>query len=71
MTLGTFRDQLIYPDSEADMVMKGVNDEDLTQYLEQVNRNVNIILSKANKIARLNLSGTFDTFPGTTRNSKQ
>ena len=36
MTLGTFRDQLIYPDSEADMAMKGVNDGDLMQYLEQV-----------------------------------
>ena len=37
MTLGTFRDQLIYPDSQMDMTLKGVNDEDLMQYLQQVN----------------------------------
>ncbi|KAI6658524.1 hypothetical protein LOD99_15324 [Oopsacas minuta] len=36
MTIGTFRDQLIYPDTQVDMEAKGVNDNDLMQYLEQV-----------------------------------
>ena len=36
MTIGTFRDQLIYPDSKVDMESKGVTDQDLMQYLEQV-----------------------------------
>lgn len=37
MTLGTFRDQIIYPDSLEDMKSKGVTDYDLEYFLEMVN----------------------------------
>ncbi|KFM62420.1 ATP-binding cassette sub-family D member 3, partial [Stegodyphus mimosarum] len=36
MTLGTFRDQIIYPDSHEDMKRKGVTDYDLEYFLEMV-----------------------------------
>ncbi|KAF8786587.1 ATP-binding cassette sub-family D member 3-like [Argiope bruennichi] len=36
MTLGTFRDQIIYPDSQDDMKRKGVTDLDLQYFLELV-----------------------------------
>jgi len=36
MTLGTLRDQIIYPDTLKDMQMKGYKDEDLNDYLDQV-----------------------------------
>jgi ABC-type uncharacterized transport system fused permease/ATPase subunit len=36
MALGTFRDQIIYPDSYSDMTSKGITDENLTNYLKIV-----------------------------------
>lgn len=36
MTLGTLRDQIIYPDTVADMKKKGVTDTDLLEFLDQV-----------------------------------
>uniref|UniRef100_A0A1I7TV65 ABC transporter domain-containing protein n=1 Tax=Caenorhabditis tropicalis TaxID=1561998 RepID=A0A1I7TV65_9PELO len=36
MTLGTLRDQVIYPDTAFDMKMKGLSDKDLEQMLENV-----------------------------------
>ena len=36
MTLGTLRDQVIYPDKPFDMVKKGVSDRDLEEMLEKV-----------------------------------
>ena len=36
MTLGTLRDQVIYPDSEADMLKKGFTDKNLEQFLDLV-----------------------------------
>ena len=36
MTLGTFRDQLIYPDSVEDMKKKHITDMDLENIVEQV-----------------------------------
>ncbi|CAD5213362.1 unnamed protein product [Bursaphelenchus xylophilus] len=36
MTIGTLRDQIIYPDKPADMRRKGINDKDLVQFLDQV-----------------------------------
>ncbi|XP_076337062.1 ATP binding cassette subfamily D member Pmp70 [Tachypleus tridentatus] len=36
MTLGTFRDQIIYPHSIKDMQKKGITDEDLVLFLEKV-----------------------------------
>ena len=36
MTIGTFRDQIIYPDSFSDMRRKGFNDKDLEDYLKKV-----------------------------------
>lgn len=36
MTLGTLRDQVIYPDSEDDQRQKGISDEDLADFLNKV-----------------------------------
>ncbi|XP_077981129.1 ATP-binding cassette sub-family D member 3-like [Glandiceps talaboti] len=36
MTLGTFRDQVIYPDTKDDMTRKGISDANLQEYLEKV-----------------------------------
>lgn len=36
MTLGTFRDQVIYPDTKADQAKKGVSDKQLEEVLQQV-----------------------------------
>lgn len=36
MALGTLRDQVIYPDKPSDMERKGITDNDLCRYLEQV-----------------------------------
>uniref|UniRef100_A0A7E4ZUY0 ATP-binding cassette sub-family D member 3 n=1 Tax=Panagrellus redivivus TaxID=6233 RepID=A0A7E4ZUY0_PANRE len=36
MTIGTLRDQVIYPDKPADMRRRGISDRDLIEYLEQV-----------------------------------
>ena len=36
MTLGTLRDQVIYPDSESDQRQKGISDEDLADFLNKV-----------------------------------
>lgn len=36
MTLGTLRDQLIYPEDTIDMKRKGITDSDLEQILDKV-----------------------------------
>lgn len=36
MTLGTLRDQVIYPDSRDVQLRKGITDEDLQEYLDIV-----------------------------------
>ena len=40
MTLGTLRDQVIYPDSIDNQHKKGVTDENLGEFLKQVCRTV-------------------------------
>uniref|UniRef100_A0A915AA99 ATP-binding cassette sub-family D member 3 n=1 Tax=Parascaris univalens TaxID=6257 RepID=A0A915AA99_PARUN len=36
MTIGTLRDQVIYPDTRNDMINKGISDDELTLFLKQV-----------------------------------
>ncbi len=36
MTLGTLRDQVIYPDTHKDQMRKGISDEDLADFLNKV-----------------------------------
>ena len=36
MTLGTLRDQVIYPDTRADQRQKGINDDALADFLAKV-----------------------------------
>lgn len=36
MTIGTLRDQIIYPDSQADMRRKGIKDENINDLLDKV-----------------------------------
>lgn len=36
MTLGTLRDQVIYPDSKDDQLRKGISDDELADYLTKV-----------------------------------
>lgn len=36
MTIGTLRDQIIYPDSQGDMRRKGIKDENITDLLDKV-----------------------------------
>ena len=39
MTLGTLRDQVIYPDTQQEMITKGWTDKDLETVLDTVNLN--------------------------------
>ena len=39
MTIGTLRDQVIYPDNKQEMQAKGWNDDDLEGVLDTVNLN--------------------------------
>ena len=36
MTIGTLRDQIIYPDIKEDMIKKGVTDKDIEEMIEKV-----------------------------------
>ena len=36
MTLGTLRDQVIYPDTHDDQLRRGISDEALAEYLDKV-----------------------------------
>ncbi len=39
MTIGTLRDQIIYPDSQSDMRRKGIKDENINDLLDKVQLN--------------------------------
>ena len=36
MTLGTLRDQVIYPDTKQDQTRRGISDQQLADYLDKV-----------------------------------
>lgn len=44
MTLGTLRDQVIYPDTKDDLLRKGLSDHDLEDYLNQASELTTLIL---------------------------
>ena len=53
MTLGTLRDQVIYPDSQIEMERKGITDA----HLEEIMNKVNNSISRYSPIIKLNKYG--------------
>ena len=42
MTIGTLRDQVIYPDTHDQQIKKGITDSDLNDIMEQVSTYANL-----------------------------